>query len=129
MPGMVELVVDLVFKQSAKLQRAHRYVHSGIYGQNDIREPIHQVQQRVPVEIWVVPSELAGELLEHAQEAGNHEAHQPSVGPCRIKIVIATCKLDHGNRDEQCTEGGHDHVACAVSQIEYPVIERIMFCL
>src|SRR5712672_4149233 len=59
-------------KQSAKLQRAHRHVHSGIHGQNDIREPIHQVQQRVPVEIWVVPSELAGELLEHAQEAGNH---------------------------------------------------------
>jgi hypothetical protein len=35
---MVELVVDLVFKQSAKLQRAHRHVHSGIHGQNDIRE-------------------------------------------------------------------------------------------
>jgi len=75
MPRMVELMVDLLFEQSAKLYRPHSHMHSGVDGQNDIREPIHQVQERVPVEIWVVPTELAGKLLAHPQEAGDHEAH------------------------------------------------------
>jgi hypothetical protein len=41
---MVELVMDLLFEQSAELQRSHGHVHPGIYGQDDIREPIDQIQ-------------------------------------------------------------------------------------
>ena len=97
---MVELVVDLRFKQSSELQGAYGDMHSRIHGQDDVGELIDQVQKRVPVKIRVIPPELTRELLEHSEKTRDHQAHQPSVGPHRVNLVIAARVLDDGESDE-----------------------------
>ena len=72
---MAELMVELVFEQSAELHRPHGHLHPGVDRQDDICEPIDQVQEGASVEIWVVPSELTCEPLEHPQNTGDQEAH------------------------------------------------------
>src|SRR5215831_17477708 len=92
-----------------KLHEPLNQLEHCINRQEHVACPVDKSAQRNPNEVWIVPSCLACELLDAAQNTGNHETEK--TGPRRICVCLTVREAQNPECEEQRCERGHDDVA------------------
>src|SRR5579883_1517770 len=94
MAGLSHLMVSVLSKEAAHLNRAESHVQPRIHREDHVREPIHQIEDRVPVKVGIIPAQLACKFLHRTQQTRNQQAENATIGPGGIDLVLSPGKLE-----------------------------------
>src|SRR5579872_799837 len=100
MAGLGHLMVGVLSKEAAHLDRAESHVQPRVDREDHVCEPIHQIEDRVPVKVGIIPAQLACKFLHRAQQTRYQQAKNATIGPGRIDLVLSPGELEDRNRNE-----------------------------
>src|SRR5262245_9631851 len=105
-----------------KVHDADHNLTNAIERHHDIGDPVHEVHQRNPVEIGVVPSLLGREELEAAKNSRNHERQKARVHP--VLVLAGTHESDDRYHEEHRGNGRKNALSEPMAEIEDSGLEK-----
>src|SRR5437773_4711310 len=88
----------------------------------DVTGPVHEVHQRHPVEVRIVPRLLGREEFQASQDSRSHETEKTAIHP--VLMLSRADEPDNRDREEQARERREDYVSEPTGQIHDSVLEH-----